>query len=70
MVALYRPEQSSGLVIGGAKHQNRTAFRQFNQKRAGPGNTMGVDDDSGDLVERHTADLLAILLDLQKSAIT
>ena len=57
-------------MIGGAKHQKRPAFRQLNQKRAGPGDTMGVDDDGSYLVEGHATDLLAILLDLQKPAIT
>ncbi len=70
VVAFDRPEQSPRLMIGGAKHQKRAAFRQFNQKRAGPGDTMRVDDDGSNLVERHAPDLPAILLDLQKPAIT
>ena len=66
-MALQRAKHRAGLVIGRAKNDRRAALCQFDQQRIAPGDAMGVDDDGGNLVQRHAAQQYAFGLDLQKS---
>ena len=64
-----RQQQGAGLVVGCAEDDRSTAFSQLDQERIGPCDAVRMDDNGSDLVERHEAECLAVLFDLQEATV-
>jgi hypothetical protein len=62
-------DDGAGLMIGSAKNDGCSAISEFNKQRIGPGCSVGVDDDGGDLIKRDAANGLAGLFNLQETAV-